>query len=229
MIESLVPSVLEQRITTGSAHCAWRRLLNRYGEEPPEPAPEEMRVAPSAAVWRTVPSWEWHRAGVDRSRKAAILRPCSYAPRLEGAAAMEMPVAMARLQLVPGIGPWARRRGLPTHPWGPDALTLGDLHLPVQIGYALTGARRGTGVQTLQLLQPYAGQRYRAARLLINAGPDAWYRGDPRKLSVETHEEWWAATRNPDVVRAMLEDYRAGLTIDRERKRRITPGARGST
>ncbi|GGR98825.1 hypothetical protein GCM10010284_34890 [Streptomyces rubiginosohelvolus] len=130
---------------------------------------------------------------------------------------MEMPVAMARLQLVPGIGPWARRRGLPTHPWGPDALTLGDLHLPVQIGYALTGARRGTGVQTLQLLQPYAGQRYRAARLiLINAGPDAWYRGDPRKLGVETHEEWWAATRNPDVVRAMLEDYRAGLTNDRE-------------
>ncbi|GGZ45732.1 hypothetical protein GCM10010328_20330 [Streptomyces rubiginosohelvolus] len=154
------------------------------------------------------------------------MRPCSYAPRLEGAAAMEMPVAMARLQLVPGIGPWARRRGLPTHPWGPDALTLGDLHLPVQIGYALTGARRGTGEQTLQLLQPYAGQRYRAARLiLINAGPDAWYRGDPRKLGVETNEEWWAATRNPDVVRAMLEDYRAGLTIDRERKRRITPGA----
>ncbi len=32
--ESLVPSVLEQRITTGTAHCTRRRLLNRYGETP---------------------------------------------------------------------------------------------------------------------------------------------------------------------------------------------------
>lgn len=31
----------------------------------------------------------------------------------------------------------------------------------------------------------------------------------------ENHDEWRTATRNPTVVRAMLEDYRAGLTIDR--------------
>jgi pimeloyl-ACP methyl ester carboxylesterase len=31
----------------------------------------------------------------------------------------------------------------------------------------------------------------------------------------ENHDEWREATRNPDVVRAMLEDYRAGLTIDK--------------
>ncbi|WP_282689878.1 MULTISPECIES: hypothetical protein [unclassified Streptomyces] len=37
--ESLVPSVLEQRITTGTAHCTRRRLLNRYGETPPGPGP----------------------------------------------------------------------------------------------------------------------------------------------------------------------------------------------
>lgn len=29
------------------------------------------------------------------------------------------------------------------------------------------------------------------------------------------HDEWREATRNPAVVRAMLEDYRADLTIDR--------------
>ena len=29
------------------------------------------------------------------------------------------------------------------------------------------------------------------------------------------HAEWRAATRDPDVVRGMLEDYRAGLTVDR--------------
>lgn len=50
---------------------------------------------------------------------------------------------------------------------------------------------------------------------VINADPDSWYHGDPRVMGQENHDEWRAATRNPDVVRAMLEDYRAGLTIDR--------------
>lgn len=50
---------------------------------------------------------------------------------------------------------------------------------------------------------------------VINADPDAWYRGDPEAMGQENHDEWRAATRRPDVVRAMLEDYRAGLTVDR--------------
>ncbi|MEU3845120.1 alpha/beta hydrolase [Streptomyces sp. NPDC028635] len=50
---------------------------------------------------------------------------------------------------------------------------------------------------------------------VINADPDAWYRGDPRTMGRENHDEFRAATRNPEVVRAMLEDYRAGLTVDR--------------
>ncbi|MEU2100384.1 DNA-3-methyladenine glycosylase 2 family protein [Streptomyces globisporus] len=170
VMESLVPSVLEQRITTGSAHYAWRRLLNLYGERPPGPAPEGMRGPPSAAAWRMVPSWEWHRAGVDRSRAAAILRACSYAPRLEEAAAMALPEAMARLQLIPGVGPWTAAETLQRTLGAPDALTLGDLHLPVQISYALTGARGGTDEQMLQLLEPYAGQRHRAARLILLGG-----------------------------------------------------------
>jgi hypothetical protein len=50
---------------------------------------------------------------------------------------------------------------------------------------------------------------------IINADPDSWYRGDPEEMGPENYREWREATRNPDVVRAMLEDYRAGLTIDR--------------
>ncbi|MFJ1662500.1 DNA-3-methyladenine glycosylase family protein [Streptomyces anthocyanicus] len=170
VMESLVPSVLEQRITTGSAHYAWRRLLTQYGEKPPGPAPDGMRVPPAAATWRRVPSWKWHRAGVDRSRAAAILRACSYAPRLEEAAKMPLPQAMARLQFIPGIGPWTAAETLQRTLGAPDALALGDLHLPVQIGYALTGAQNGTDEQMLQLLEPYAGQRHRAARLILLGG-----------------------------------------------------------
>jgi haloacetate dehalogenase len=50
---------------------------------------------------------------------------------------------------------------------------------------------------------------------VINADPDAWYRGDPATMGRENYEEWRRAVRNPQVVRAMLEDYRAGLTVDR--------------
>ncbi|MFF9113770.1 MULTISPECIES: alpha/beta fold hydrolase [unclassified Streptomyces] len=50
---------------------------------------------------------------------------------------------------------------------------------------------------------------------VINADPDAWYRGDPQIMGQENHDEFREATRNPEVVRAMLEDYRAGLTVDR--------------
>lgn len=49
---------------------------------------------------------------------------------------------------------------------------------------------------------------------VINADPDAWYRGDPEVMGRENHDEWRRATRDPRVVRAMLEDYRAGLSVD---------------
>ncbi|SDD88647.1 alpha/beta fold hydrolase [Streptomyces prasinopilosus] len=50
---------------------------------------------------------------------------------------------------------------------------------------------------------------------VITADPDSWYQGDPESMGRENHDEWRRATRDPDVVRAMLEDYRAGLTVDR--------------
>jgi haloacetate dehalogenase len=55
---------------------------------------------------------------------------------------------------------------------------------------------------------------------VINADPDSWYVGDPAAMGAENHAEWRSTMRNPDVVRAMLEDYRAGLTIDRQHEER---------
>ncbi|MFF2369142.1 alpha/beta fold hydrolase [Agromyces sp. NPDC058110] len=50
---------------------------------------------------------------------------------------------------------------------------------------------------------------------VINADPDAWYDGDPARMGEENHAEWKQAIHDPSVVCAMLEDYRAGLTVDR--------------
>ena len=35
-------------------------------------------------------------------------------------------------------------------------------------------------------------------------------------MGQENYNEWREVTRNPDVIRAMIEDYRACLTIDRQ-------------
>jgi haloacetate dehalogenase len=49
----------------------------------------------------------------------------------------------------------------------------------------------------------------------IGADPDAWYAGDPAVMGEENHADFREATHDPATVHAMLEDYRAGLGVDR--------------
>jgi haloacetate dehalogenase len=53
----------------------------------------------------------------------------------------------------------------------------------------------------------------------ILADPAAWYgahaAGKVEVMGEENHADYLAAICDPDTVRAMLEDYRAGLTVDR--------------
>ena len=89
---------------------------------------------PDARTWALIPSWEWHRAGVDAKRSSTILRAVRVARRLEEAAAMEPEQAAARLQLIPGIGPWTAAEVIQRSHGAPDAVTVGDLHLPGIVG-----------------------------------------------------------------------------------------------
>jgi haloacetate dehalogenase len=49
----------------------------------------------------------------------------------------------------------------------------------------------------------------------ILADPLAWYGGDAEVMGPQAFDDYRAAVTNPDTVRAMLEDYRAGLGVDR--------------
>ena len=62
----------------------------------------------------------------------------------------------------------------------------------------------------------YFGQTEKPAERVINADPEAWYRINVEPMGPEASEDLWAALRDPKVVHGMLEDYRAGLTVDRE-------------
>ena len=50
---------------------------------------------------------------------------------------------------------------------------------------------------------------------LIAADVDGFYRGTPEVMGEENHADFRAAVHDPATVRAMLEDYRAGLGVDR--------------
>ncbi|GAA2960811.1 MULTISPECIES: DNA-3-methyladenine glycosylase family protein [Streptomyces] len=175
VMESLIPSILEQKVTTDEAYRAWRLLVRTYGTPAPGPADPlfgsyGLHVMPDARTWSLIPSWEWHRAGVDAKRSATVLRAVRVARRMEEAAAMELPEAMARLQVIPGIGPWTAAETLQRSNGAPDAVTVGDFHLPGIVGHALAGNRNADDEEMLELLAPYEGQRHRATRLIMLSG-----------------------------------------------------------
>lgn len=169
VLESLVPAILEQKITSIEAYRSWRHLVRKFGEPAPGPHPS-LHVVPEPRTWVRIPSWEWHRANVDSKRSDTIVRAAQRSSRMEEAAAMALPAALARLQAIPGVGPWTAAEALQRSNGDADAVTVGDLHLPRTVGYALTGERNTDDAGMLALLEPYRGQRHRAARLLTLTG-----------------------------------------------------------
>jgi endonuclease III len=169
VFEALVPAVLEQKVVTVEAHRAWRFLLAKHGEPAPGPAPAGMRVPPAPRTWAGIPSWDWHRAGVEGVRARTIINAAAVAARLEEAAALDPPEADRRLRSLPGIGVWTSAEIRQRAMGDPDAVSVGDYHLPNAVGWTL--ARRKTDdAGMLELLAPYAGHRYRVTRLIELGG-----------------------------------------------------------
>jgi haloacetate dehalogenase len=61
----------------------------------------------------------------------------------------------------------------------------------------------------------FFGQSDKPAERVIDSDPDAWYGEGPQVGPPEAYEDFRKAIHDPETVHAMLEDYRAGLTIDR--------------
>lgn len=172
VFEALVPAVLEQKVVGREAWRAWRWLLCRYGEPAPGPAPEGMRVFPEPEVWRRIPSWDWHRAGAEAVRARTIVNAARYADRLEATAAAGVAgsaEADRLLRALPGIGVWTSAEIRQRAHGDPDAVSVGDYHIPGVVGWALTGAKTDDAGM-LRLLAPFAGHRYRVTRLLELGG-----------------------------------------------------------
>lgn len=169
VFELVVPAVLEQRVTGREARRSWHELLRRFGDPAPGPAPAGMRVLPDPTRWRRIPSWEWHRAGVDPGRARTIIAAAEVAHRLDECPSLPRDERLRRLRAVPGIGEWTAAE-VAQRAWGdPDAVSVGDFHLPALVGWALAG-RPVDDDGMLELLSCYPGHRHRAVRLVELSG-----------------------------------------------------------
>ncbi|UQX87547.1 hypothetical protein M6D93_14730 [Jatrophihabitans telluris] len=178
VLEALVPGCLEQRVTGGEAWRAWRGLLRRFGEPAPVPAARadapELWLMPAPSDLLAIPTWEWHRLGVDSQRYRSIRAAGTVARRLEESVSLALSgdpaSASRRLRVVPGVGEWTAAE-VALRAWAdPDAVSVGDFHLKNLVGYALAGAVRTTDETMLELLAPWRGHRARIVRLIELSG-----------------------------------------------------------
>jgi 3-methyladenine DNA glycosylase/8-oxoguanine DNA glycosylase len=162
ILHALVPSVLEQKVTGTEAFRSYAALLRRYGE--PAPGPGNLLLPPAPETLAALPYHAFHPLGVERRRADVIRRAAARATWLEAAANAEE--ARRRLGSFVGIGPWTIAEVLRSAFGDPDAVSVGDFHIPNSVAWALAREPRADDARMLELLQPYRGQRGRVQRLL---------------------------------------------------------------
>jgi 3-methyladenine DNA glycosylase/8-oxoguanine DNA glycosylase len=170
--DALLPAILEQKVTGTEAHRAFRLLAFAFGEAAPGRVPPSgpLRVAPSAETIAGLPYHAFHPFGIERRRADTLRRAAAVVARLEPLVGRPYPEAEARLRAIPGVGPWTAAE-VAARAWGdPDAVSVGDFHLPNLVAWALAGEPRADDARMLELLEPYRGQRGRVVRLLELSG-----------------------------------------------------------
>lgn len=168
VLEALVPAILEQKVTGTEASRAYRGLVRAFGE--PAPGPLGLLLPPPPDRIARLPYYAFHPFGVEQRRADTVRRAASRAAWLEEAVHLGPVAAARRLTALPGIGPWTAAEVVARSLGDPDAVSVGDFHLPHLVAWSLAGEPRGDDTRMLELLEPYRGQRGRVVRLLEASG-----------------------------------------------------------
>jgi 3-methyladenine DNA glycosylase/8-oxoguanine DNA glycosylase len=169
VLEALIPAVIEQRVPGADAFRAWRLLVTKYGTPAPGPAPDGMRVPPSADAWRYIPSWEFHLANVDPGRAQTVVGCARRASSLERLVSVPPARAREALTSLPGVGVWTAAETAQRAFGDADAVSVGDYHVSKMIGWTLLG-HPVDDAGMLELLEPMRPHRHRVVRLLEVSG-----------------------------------------------------------
>jgi 3-methyladenine DNA glycosylase/8-oxoguanine DNA glycosylase len=162
----LLRAIFEQKVTGKEAYRAYAATVRHFREPAPGPVPN-LLLPPEPAAIAATPYWIFHPFGVEQRRTQTLLRAAVEADRLEHCA--DAAEATARLTALPGIGPWTAAEVVRTVYGDPDAVSVGDYHIPNAIGWALAGRVRSDDAQMLELLEPFRGHRGRVC-LLVEMG-----------------------------------------------------------
>jgi 3-methyladenine DNA glycosylase/8-oxoguanine DNA glycosylase len=168
----LLRAVFEQKVTGKEAYRAYAKTVRHFREPAPGPLPD-LLLPPDAEAVAAAPYWVFHPFGVEQRRAQALLRAALVADRLERCA--DAAEATARLTAIPGIGPWTAAEVVRTVYGDPDAVSVGDYHMPNIVAWNLAGEARADDARMLELLEPFRGHRGRVCVLLETGG-----RGAPR-------------------------------------------------
>lgn len=166
--EGLAIAAIGQRVVTADAKTSRKRLAFRYGSRPVDTAPVPAFPAPERML--QLPDHDFHRAGIDRGRARVVRVAARYADRLERLADVPGADADRWLRQLPGVGTWTAALATASAGGNPDAVPVGDLHIPGMVSRALSG-EDGDDARMLELLEPFAGHRQRVVRLIKIAGP----------------------------------------------------------
>lgn len=174
MLDSVVPAILEQKVTSLEARRGFAILLRKFGSPAPGAGtipgvPPELTLPPTATDWARIPSWEWHKAGVGPQRSATVMRVLHELPGLERLSTLSAVEASTRLESIRGIGPWTAAEVVQRTHGSADHISVGDYHLASYVGWALKGSPVDDDGM-LELLQPWSGHRQRIIRMLVLSG-----------------------------------------------------------
>lgn len=187
--QMLVCSVIEQKVTGREAFSSLRQLVRGFGSPAPGPGEERGMVAPpSPAQWARIPSWAWVRAGVDGSRSRTVVTAMRVAGRLDECADLPLQEAQRRMRSLPGVGVWTAAEVAQRALGDADSPSFGDYHVAKDVTLALDGMI-GDDERMAELLEPYAGQRYRAQRV-VTAAARRPRRGPRRSLPTHLPTRW---------------------------------------
>jgi 3-methyladenine DNA glycosylase/8-oxoguanine DNA glycosylase len=182
VMESLIPAILEQKVTSREAHQSFRHLVIDHGEPAPGPGADHgLWVQPSPDRLRTITSWEWTQLGVGPTRAATLARVLGQTSLIERASSMSPADLDRRLTAISGVGVWTSAETRARSHGDADAVSFGDFHLSRNIGWALVGEPvDDDGLE--EILSPYVGNRLRVQRLVEIAGIRLPRRGPRRTL-----------------------------------------------
>jgi 3-methyladenine DNA glycosylase/8-oxoguanine DNA glycosylase len=177
---ALLPAVLGQRVTGEEAHRAYHGVVRRLGE--PAPGPVDSWVPPPPEMVARLRYEDLHGFGVERARAATVIEAARRMGRLAAITGLAFEDGYRMLGTVRGIGPWTAGIVMGAACGDPDAVPVGDYHLPSLVSWVMAGEPRADDDRMLALLEPYGGHRRRVVALLERSGIKAPRYGPRRAI-----------------------------------------------